>query len=269
MLEFLGKEIILTVGGKTISGIFHKISNNDEIIEVLDNNKIVTVNIKNIENIELVYNKINQNDCHIIKEKQANTLNEQEMYNLFYDAFNTYGPTEDQFIIQGAIGILKIIKDKKKIKIIIGSDDVFGRIGLCLARLLLQKKDTHKITVVVLCNIKNIDTVKYKYMYLNNGGIISLLNDNNEVDQIIFASNRNFEFQKICHGEQVVYLYFDVPEIQPFRKALGVGFGFTPNTFSNCKSHFYIIDMSFSNVLYNMYNIKETFNYSVIRKTNF
>lgn len=201
-------------------------------------------------------------------------LTEDEMYQLFYDAFNVYGPFEDNFCTMISMALKKFLRNPTadRVKIIIGSDDIFGRIGLCFARLLIGK--TALLEVDLETEISDLRTMKYKNAYENSGGKFNNLDfgkenafDNNsnvtEYRLILFATNRNFDFN--LKGASAVHsIILDIPTSVSF-SFTGIGLGFRPENYKICPGFFYLADVGFSKILCEKYRINKTYKANLVK----
>ncbi|KAI5170307.1 hypothetical protein PAEPH01_1324 [Pancytospora epiphaga] len=191
-------------------------------------------------------------------------LKEEDMYRLFYDAFNIYGPFEDSFCSNIAYSLRKFIRDlpKTKIRIVVGSDDIFGRIGLSMARMLLDR--TERLVVECPCAVVDLRTQRYLNAFLNSGGIITdelVLSENNIT---IFACSRKFNFSRYLQSAGQIIL-LDIPSVSVFPSFVGVGLGFRPENYLVCQRHFYQIDVGFGNILCSKYKLCNKYKNNLMR----
>lgn len=206
-------------------------------------------------------------DVFLPKEEvsEEKPLNESDMYALFYEAFNIYGPFEEQFVYSVASSLKKFMRDIAacNIKIVIESDDVFGRIGLCFARMILgRSKD---LSVELRCNLFDFNTLKYKSAFLNSGGKFDDISDDiKSYSLVLFACNRNCSFNlNGCSSSQIIIL--DIPSKIDISGFTGLGLGFIPENYSHCNRSCYVVDVGFGSILTKKYNLPHNFKNSLVK----
>lgn len=163
MVDYIGKKVIVKTEKGILEGLL--VSYNEEEGKLsIEDSLCIRKELGFMDVIDL--NTIDSQN----KSPNGEPLNEIQMHTLFYEAFNIYGPLEDNFCWLVASALKKFLKDiaTSKVKIVIGSDDIFGRIGLCFARLLFEKAE--KVDVFLSCDLFDFRTLRYKDMFLNSGG---------------------------------------------------------------------------------------------------
>lgn len=191
-------------------------------------------------------------------------LKESDMYMMLYEAFNVFGPFEDQFIYNISYTLKKFFKDisTADVKIVVGSDDVFGRIGLCFARLIWNR--AAKTCVELRCDLNDIRTLRYKNAFENSGGYYNQHQDEKTFSMLLFAGNRNIKFDlEGCTSNQVLLL--DIPQAVGLPNFIGLGLGFVPENFASCGKFYYLIDVGFGAVLARKYRLPLNFKNSLMK----
>lgn len=254
MVDYIGKEVIIKTQNRTIQGILRQFNNEDGKIIMEDPYNINTdVDILDVLEVQLVKGK-----------SIVEPLKEESMYALLYDAFNIYGPFEDSFCATVSSTLKKFLKDPSSasIRIIIGSDDIFGRIGLCFARLLLGR--TSCLHVECACAIRDIRSQKYSASFINSGGSFAVSIPEQQYTLTLFATNRHFEFSsKNCTSSLIVLL--DIPKEVPFQFT-GLGLGFQPENYQIGKRFYYLLDVGFPPLLCEKYNLPRELKSSLVRE---
>lgn len=187
------------------------------------------------------------------------------MYALFYEAFNIYGPFEDQFIYSVANALKKFMRDisSSSIKIIVASDDIFGRIGLCFARIALGR--ARCLSVELQCDLFDLCSLKYKNAYLNSGGVFdSQSTEENSYSLLLFACNRNCKFQKSEYSANQIIL-LDIPSVVDIPVFTGLGLGFIPENYKLCNRSCYVIDVGLGSVLAKKYKLPQSYKNSLVK----
>lgn len=256
MEEYVGKRLKLSTQKGAFEGIMNQFDKKLGILSLQGQFGTEEFNFDEI----LSVNTMEENDEAI----ENVPLKEADMYALFYEAFNIYGPFEDHFIFSAALSLKKFLRDlsSASVKIIIGSDDVFGRIGLCFARLALGK--TAYLSVDIKCDLFDLKTLQYKNALENSGGFFNLKSDAANYSMRLFACNRNFNFE--AGGEtanQTILL--DLPASIPFSNFTGIGLGFAPENFSICNKFYYLLDVGFGPVLSKKYKIPSKYKNSLVK----
>jgi len=191
-------------------------------------------------------------------------LEETQMHYLFYDAFNIYGPFEDSFIQTVAIALKKFVRNLKNssVRIVIGSDDVFGRIGFCFACSLLER--VCELSIEVDCELEDLRTMKYKQIYHRCGGEIQECRDPDRRAITLYACNRNY-FRNLEETPTGTVLILDLLEKMPFSPFIGLGLGFVPEHYAQFSKGFYILDVGFSTMLADKYKVCKKFDSSLMK----
>jgi hypothetical protein len=216
----------------------------------------------NSSKIEMFFDEILE--ISLIEEEP---LKESEMYALFYESFNIYGPFEDQFVYSIASALKKFLRDMStsSIKVIVDSDDVFGRIGMCFARILLGK--VKQLSLEIRCDLFDLNSLKYKNSFINSGGSIDEIDMSKEEKSfsfILFACNRNSSFEKYSNiSNQIILL--DIPENPTFQSFTGLGLGFIPENRSMCTRSYYLIDVGFGSYLTKKYKLPQNLKNSLVK----
>lgn len=254
MEEFKGKKIKLKTEKSVIEGILYEFS--------VDSGNFVIENQGNKMNLKIS----DVLDVSLIKEdeKIASPLKEADMYSLFYEAFNVFGPYEDQLIYTVAVSLKKFLKDLKtsSVKIVIESDDIFGRIGFCFARLLLDKVEY--LSVETRCEFFDLSTLRYKNTFLNSGGILDDSSDSTTFSLLLFACNRNCSFNKDnIPSSQIIVL--DIPKTLSFSNFNGIGLGFIPENYKVCNKCYFVVDVGFGSYLCSKYRIPSNYKNSLVK----
>lgn len=273
--EFSGRLIAYNEeNGKILLEDSYNITNELDILNVLevqltDNNTADTHNIvcekdnmvNNTENIV-----ISKDTFITMNQNTISYLNEETMHELFNDAFNIYGPFEDNFCATITMGLKKFIKDpfSAKIKIVVGSDDIFGRIGLCFARSLIGRVES--LDVEIRCTIKDLKTFKYLNSYKNSSGVFT--NEcppfRTNYTMVLFATNRHCNFE--LHNAVSDYIILlDIPKVVNF-PFTGLGLGFKPENYRTCSRFYYLLDVGFPSVLCKKYFIPSYFKNSLVKE---
>ncbi|KAI5148522.1 hypothetical protein ENBRE01_0383 [Enteropsectra breve] len=256
---YIGKNVIVSTElGKYAGNLLSFDENMGKLVLKDGASTFKTIDLLDITEVELQGEQLEDYGAY------GRALPEEQMYRLFYDAFNLYGPFEGEFCSVIATGISKFIRDPEtyKIKIIIGSDDIFGRIGLCLARLILHKIE--KLTVVLDCDIHNLKTLKFQNAFLNSGGALTRSNSIADYTLILYAANRNYDF-KLAGDDRSINILLDIPKTPVPFFFTGLGLGFVPENHSNCNRMYYMIDAGFGTMLSSKYGICKNFKNSMFK----
>ncbi|KAL6121544.1 hypothetical protein NUSPORA_01512 [Nucleospora cyclopteri] len=263
MKEHIGKSVMAKTPKSIVKGVLQGFDEENGILFIGLQKKVIQLSAENVINLEV------QGEAQSNCEQIISPLQEKEMYSLFYDAFNFTGPFEDAFIHQAAVSLIKFTKNMKSIKIIVGSDDVFGRIGLHFARIMWEKTNSkiYKETAVSIEIVCCLETIKSKcYLSLIQEDLFNEDNGQNH-DLVIFGTNRNLQFSKIQFNDQSTYVFIDIPAKITCKKFFGVGLGFIPEHFKSCFPFFYIFDMFFPSELIQKYHLVTDFANSIIKKS--
>lgn len=199
------------------------------------------------------------------EESMEAPLKESDMYLLFYEAFNIFGPFEEHFVCLVGNAVKKFIREisTANIKIIVGSDDVFGRIGFSFARSILDKAKS--VSVEVRCTINDLNTMKYQNAFINSGGLLEESSgEEKSYSMIIFASNRNGNFNLDRNSSNQV-IVLDIPETLQFNNFIGLGLGFIPENYMKCNRFYYIVDVGFGFPLAKKYKLPQNFKNSLMK----
>lgn len=250
MEAYIGKNLnIKTINGD-VEGIMESINTESGLMSILNQNTRKIIKFDDVTSIELL--------------QSNNPLPEQDMYGVFYEAFNVFGPSEDHFILTVASSLKKFLRDfsASSIRIVIGSDDVFGRIGLCFARIALGR--TEKLSVILACNLSEIKSITYKSFYENSGGIFTTGIGESNYSLTLFACNRNFKFNEyaVSSGQNII---LDLPGTMPFQNFTGLGLGFVPEHSNVCSKFFYLLDVGFGNQICKKYGLPTKFKNSLVK----
>ncbi|OQS53922.1 hypothetical protein EHP00_892 [Ecytonucleospora hepatopenaei] len=257
MKEFLGKQVVVSCNNKVIKGLL--IDVNDSLVEIKTQQNTNKVNINEIQNMEV------EMDESFLPKKDV--LNEKEMYSLFYDAFTIYGPTEEQFVQLVINALIKTTKEAQTVKIIVGSDDIFGAIGFTFARSIMR--NAKKVYVEIQTEITSLKNTMHFQLLKNSKQenlIIADFIDENEnetkYDTVLLAYNRNYKYD-INKNTTARILIIDCPSTNPYTNYFAFGLGFLPDTSRVFKNNFYVIDTSFSSVLCKKHGIDNNFSSSL------
>lgn len=246
MQDYIGKKLKIRTGNQIHEGKMASFNIEDGKI-VLENafNKKQEFKFDDVTNISLL-----DDECL----EQA-PLKQSDMYTMFYEAFNIYGPTEDQYIYAIVISLKKFFREisTATIKIIIESDDVFGRIGLSFARFILDK--AQHVSVELRCELYDLNSLKYKNAFENSGGYFDQpSNENRNYGMILFATNRNGNYDLgSLTSNQIIFL--DIPAKTKIHNFIGLGLGFIPENFNVCNKFYYLIDVGFGLELARKYKL--------------
>lgn len=257
MEGFVGKNLRVKTAEKLYEGKMNGFDSENGFIMLESNSK---------QPMELKFAEIL--NISLADDEEAGTevpLKESDMYLLFFEAFNIFGPFEDQFVYTVANSLRKFIRElpTARVKIIIGSDDVFGRIGLCFARLLLDK--TLELSVEIRCDLNDLRTMKYQNAFLNSGGGVNQQPiEENAYTIVLFATNRHgdLSFEGALSGQ---VLLLDIPHDPVFSNFIGLGLGFIPEHYLSCKKFYYLIDVSFGTVLAKKFKLPQNFKNSLVK----
>lgn len=261
MTDYIGKKVVIT----TENGVVHgKLTSFNK-----DSGKLTLEDSYNISNeldlVDIVEVQMEEDRRGSTKDPGAEQgLKEEDMYSLFYDAFNVYGPFEDNFCSVITTSLKKFIKDTttSRIRIVVGTDDIFGRVGLCFARFLLDRVE--HLDVECACEIHDLRTQRYVNAFINCGGCFVEQSAQEQYTMVVFACNRSFDFsQRSPHSGLVLLL--DLPPKVPFASFTGLGLGFTPEHYNVCPKSFYLVDAGFGSVLCNKYKICKSYKSSLVK----
>lgn len=258
MVDYIGRKVVIT----TENGVVHgKLTSFNR-----DSGKLTLEDSYNISNeLDLVDIVEVQMDSEREKAQDAEQgLREEEMYSLFYDAFNVYGPFEDTFCCTIATSLKKFIKDvgTSRIRVVVGTDDVFGRIGLCFARLLLDRVE--RLDVECACEIQDLRTQRYVNAFVNSGGSFAAQGESQQYTMAVFACSRGFNFSQY-ESHSGLILLLDIPAEAPFPSFTGLGLGFTPEHYRACQKSFYLVDAGFGAVLCDRYGVCKSYKSSLVK----
>lgn len=250
MVDYIGRKVIVKTEGGNLEGTLISYDQDQGKLAIEDSMYIK----KELGFLDIL--ELNSADS-INRPQNGFPLTEIEMHRLFYEAFNIYGPLEDNFCWLVASGLKKFLKDvsSSKIKIIIGSDDIFGRIGLCLGRMLYEKAE--RVDVVLVCDVFDLRTLRYKDIFLNAGGRFEDSRNDFKYTMTVFAANRHFEYKSQVNPTGQIIL-IDLPTVSPFDNFIGIGLGFVPENHMIC-SGYYIMDCGFCKTLIEKYGICSQF----------
>lgn len=254
MEEYLGKFVKISTENGSIKA---KLCSVD-----VDNGNIVVENESNKQ--ELKFTDVTAVSL-VEDDNTPQPISEEDMYSLFYESFNIFGPFEDQFIYNIACSFRKFLKEisTATIKIIVGSDDVFGRIGLCFARLMWNR--ALKVSVELKCELNELSSLKYKSSFENCGGFFEKpQGGDNSFTMVLFATNRNFEFNSENFTSNHI-LIIDIPKNLSLPNFTVVGLGFIPENYNLCTKIYYIIDVGFGEILAKRYKLPTIFKTSLIK----
>lgn len=236
-------------------GVLTKFDKENGKVIIEKDMKKYEMNFNDILNISLLQQDISE-------EKP---LSESDMYTLFYEAFNIYGPFEDHFIYSVASALKKFMREMSSstIKIIVGSDDIFGRIGLCFARIALGR--VKSLSVELHCDLFDLSTLKYKNAYLNSGGIFDQhSSDENSYSLVLFASNRNFKFESSGYSSNQIIL-LDIPQTVNIPVFTGLGLGFIPENYKLCNRSCYVVDVGLGSILTKKYKLFQNYKNTLMK----
>ncbi|KAM0680640.1 hypothetical protein GINT2_001328 [Glugoides intestinalis] len=257
MESFVGKNLRVKTAEKLYEGKMNEVNCLNGIIKMELNSK---------QPLELKFTEILNISLADEEEVGAEMpLKEADMYLLFFEAFNIFGPFEDQFVSTVANSLKKFIRELStaRVKILVGSDDIFGRIGLCFARLLLDK--TLELSVEIRCELNDLRTMKYQNAFLNSGGGFNLQKiEETGYTTVLFATNRHgdFSFENELSGQ---VLLLDIPQAPVFSNFIGLGLGFIPEHYQSCKKFYYLIDVSFGAALAKKFKLPQNFKNSLVK----
>lgn len=251
MEDYIGRNLkIKTIEG-SVEGILETFDKESGIITILNQNIKKVLNFDDVTGLDLN------------ETPKDGPLKEEDMYSLFYEAFNIYGPIEEHFVLSVASALKKFIKDLStaSIKIIIGSDDVFGRIGLAFARIIYGR--VANLSIEFRSEIRETKTQLYKNMYTNSGGVFTNTSQN-VFSLVLFASNRHSDFgMKNMSTSQTILL--DIPSSLPFINFTALGLGFIPENSQLSTKFFYLLDVGFGIHLCKKYGLPTTYKNSLMR----
>lgn len=259
MADYIGKKVLLKTEAGNLSGKLTSFNKDAGKLILEDSYNISNeLDLLDILEVQLI-------DIQPYTSNDKNALDENTMHSLFYDAFNVYGPFEDNFCSIIATSLKKFLRDMNsaKIKIIIGSDDLFGRIGLCFARMLIGR--VQSLDVEVKCDISDLRSCRYMQAFKNSGGsLLSLQVSSAPYTLLLFACNRDFDFDlQDCISNLILVL--DIPQELPFLFT-GLGLGFKPENYRACPKFYYLVDVGFSPILCDKYGIPKHFKSSLNRE---
>jgi len=253
MEEYIGKNLRVKLATSSIEGVMSSLDTEGGRMILDTPTSKLEIKFNDVFNVSLLED-----------EAIPAPLRESDMYLMFYEAFNVLGPFEDQFIYNIAYSLKKFFKEisTADIKIIVGSDDVFGRIGLCFARLVLNR--AARLSVELRCEINDLRTLRYKNVFENSGGSYNCFMSDTAFSMVLFASNRNVKFDL---GSLVTpqALLLDIPKTIGFSNFIGLGLGFIPENFSICGKFYYLIDVGFGAALAKKYKLPQQFKNSLIK----
>lgn len=261
MCDYIGQKVCI----RTAAGLRHgRLTSFDK-----DGGKITLEDSYHISNeldlADILEVQLSGNNSLVVESvMDEKGLKEEDMYRLFYDAFNIYGPFEDSFCSTIANSLRKFVKDPMlaRVRIIVGSDDIFGRIGLCMARVLLDR--TERLVVECPCCITDLRTLRYSNAFLNSGGVFAEEPASDGNTLTLFACDRKFDFSSYTLSSGQILL-LDIPSAVPFPTFVGIGLGFRPENYSVCQRYFYQIDAGFGAVLCNKHRICSKYKNSLVR----
>ena len=112
------------------------------------------------------------------------------------------------------------------LKIIVGSDGIFGQIGLSFARIALGRAKC--LSVELQCDLFDLSSLKYKYEYLNSGGVSDYQSaEENSYSLLLNACSRNCKFERSGYSSiQIILL--DIPLNVDIPVFTGFRLGFIP-----------------------------------------
>lgn len=249
MSEYIGKPVAIRTETGLVQGRLLQFDkeNGKILLECPDNKS------KELDLLDVLEVNIAEEEDKSQQNFYGRPLSESDMHKLFYEAFNVYGPFEDAFCMTVSLAIKKFLRDvtTARICIIIGSDDVFGLIGLCLARLLHNK--ALEIDVYLACELCDLRTLRYREAFLNSGGSFVDSPKASGYTMVVYACNRSFEIKNVPKGG--ITLLLDLPSKAPNVPFTGLGLGFAPEHYHICPKFYYIIDVGFGSVLASKYDV--------------
>lgn len=256
MEEFVGKELRVGTTKGPIEGVMCVFDKDNGIITIQNTAGKHELYFDDVISVNMV--ESDGTSC----QAETKALKEADMYALFYEAFNIYGPFEDHFIFAVAISLKKFLRDfsASSIKIVVGSDDVFGRIGLCFARLALGRAEC--VSVELRCDLNELKSQKYRNAFENSGGYFDSVSKSFSL--ALFACNRNgnFEMNGFSSAQTII---LDIPRSLPFTNFTGVGLGFIPENSAVCTKPYYLLDVGFGSVLCQKYGIPSKYKNSLVK----
>lgn len=253
MEEYIGKNLRIKTDNGNVEGkmLAIDLENGKVTIETLDN--LLDINFNDVFNVSVV-------EADLL----PSPLKETDMYMLFYEAFNVFGPFEEEFIYMTANTLKKFFRDisTADVKIIIGSDDVFGRIGLCFARLALNRGAS--VSIELRCDLHDVRTLKYKNVFENSGGRFGQSINDTLFGMILFACNRNAKFD-IGNLKSTQIVLLDIPKSVELPNFIGFGLGFVPEHCAKCNKFYYVIDVGFGTTLVKKYRLPQNFKTNLVK----
>lgn len=254
MSSFIGKEVAIRTELGTVQGKLLQFDKESGRILIEDAGKSTKeLDLLDVLEVNLMGTELtaaNSDSPPGIAPIFGQPITENDMHSLFYEAFNVYGPFEDSFCATISLAIKKFLRDvsSSKICVIVGSDDIFGRVGLCFARTILGKCRT--LDVLLQTDICDLRTVRYREAFLNSGGHF-LEQQREAYTMVLFACNRHHLMNNPPKGS--ISLLVDLPNKAPPFPFTGLGLGFVPENYTICSKLYYIIDVGFGAVLANKY----------------
>lgn len=255
MEEFIGRELRVSTANGFTEGVMCAFDKSKGIMAIQNAAGTHELCFDDVVGVSLA-------ESNTSVESETKVLRETDMYALFYEAFNIYGPFEDHFIFAAAVSLKKFLRDfsASSIKIVVGSDDVFGRIGLCFARLALGRAEC--VSVELRCDLNELKSLQYRNAFESSGGDFDTAS--RTFSLALFACNRHSDFEMSGFSSaQVIVL--DIPRSLPFTNFTGVGLGFVPENSATCTKPYYLLDVGFGLVLCQKYGIPSKYKNSLVK----
>lgn len=258
MDQHIGKKLLFRTEKGILQGILKSYDSETGKIYLQENDIVKEIDVVEVVDVQEIQDGADSKNLYT-------ELKEADMYSLFEEAFTIYGPLEDNFISAVAISLKKFLKDisSSRIRIIIGSDDVFGRIGLCFARLMQGK--ALQMDVCIECSLRDIKSLTYYNLFINSGGILSNSKElSGKYSMTLFAANRHFDFKLgNCISEQSIVMDLSDNITLPIYTC--VGLGYAPEHSKSLVKYFYLVDVGFGQILCDKYNLYRKYKNSLIK----
>ncbi|KAF9763204.1 hypothetical protein NGRA_1433 [Nosema granulosis] len=177
-------------------------------------------------------------------------VNQSQYNEILSLAFTKFGPTREEFVLCGAQNLLKLLRlllkdSSNKIDIVLGDNSLYNSIGLTLARLSLL----HGFDVRVVGNFEDIESLKYLFIFKQNGGSHSS-RVRTTTDFIVNTSeDKEIEVDESVGG----VVSFGVPSTHPVSYL--VCFGASIYEKVKDRDYFYLIDVMIPEKIYCQYKL--------------
>lgn len=265
MDDFIGLLLIYEmINGKRYEGILKEVRQDTHMLVVED---AITHSVAQISVSEIINVQLSDSKTAYVEEPKKDPLfiHRKAMYEILETCFSSCYPTEEQFDYIVSYNINKILttvfraNQDDRVLIVVGKDDLFGRLGLFLAMFLGNTK--LKVDVYVCDEMTSPLTVAVLQRFKNAG--LRTLDAIGSAYKVVAIASRNSVLTRnvLEHVYSEFYLYLDLPEISVDATNVNVGliYGVKDDRISLFSGRVVCIDVGIPDRVMNGYGIKRLY----------